>query len=559
MSRLTSHLARRIDLYILAGLILWVAFVGVTVTSDLSWPYDVDHFRDMAFTQTMAQGQWMSDPYYQGEYLWYNPLMPAIAAGVEVATGASVHVVYARLGAYLNLLGPIAFFFFVRRLLGPLAAIAATVVFLFVPPRGGQGWNSATYSPWLFPTTFAQSLFYLTLLAIHGLWTRRTVVRATVTGALLGATLLAHSAPSLMAFAVLVIGTLWRARGTPSGGGAPAWLPTLKELAIALGVATVISLPLTWAIVGHYGLRTLNEAPRSWVYELLLVENVGGLLRSHATVATLLALIGGFALARARSVNHEREILGWWAIINVALFARGYAAQVSPAVARFLPPLVPDFHYLFYLRALLAICAGHGFVVVVRWLVRTVAPVSARPAPYAARDNGPNGMPSGALALVGYTLVVVIVLLLAPRLTKRFDFGAAVGEAQTRASQLDVALYTWIRRSTAIDAVFLASDDTGQFVVGPTGRKLVAVGAAFSNPFVNLGARTTARDAMFAALSNGDQAAFCQDAIRYRVTHVVRDRGTIPDGQAPPPFMRREWTSASHELLTVTGCALSGR
>src|SRR6266542_2696920 len=184
MSRLREHLRKFFDIYVAVALIVFAARFGVEVTQTLAWPYDIDHFRDMAVTETIARGSWWTDPYYQGEYLWYNPLVPAIAAVAEVATDLPAHVIYARFGAYLNVAAPLAFYWLLRNTLGPLPALASLVVFLFVPPRGAQGWNTPTYSPWLFPMIFAQALYYAALLSLSRLWQRQTTWYRVSAGAL---------------------------------------------------------------------------------------------------------------------------------------------------------------------------------------------------------------------------------------------------------------------------------------------------------------------------------------------------------------------------------------
>jgi hypothetical protein len=58
-------------------------------------------------------------------------------------------------------------------------------------------------------------------------------------------------------------------------------------------------------------------------------------------------------------------------------------------------------------------------------------------------------------------------------------------------------------------------------VVGPSGAKVVAVDAPFSNPYVDWTARASARDAMFQALAKGDEAGFRATSTQYGVTYVL--------------------------------------
>src|ERR1700722_1670578 len=98
-----------------AALIGFVFFLGLRATSDLEWPCESDFFRDMGSAQTFLDGRPGSDPAYLGEFNWYNPLQPTLFAGLAWLTGLPLHVLYARAGAYLNLIGPIGFYILARQ------------------------------------------------------------------------------------------------------------------------------------------------------------------------------------------------------------------------------------------------------------------------------------------------------------------------------------------------------------------------------------------------------------------------------------------------------------
>lgn len=51
----------------------------------LEWPYDGDHFRDLAQAQVTLDGHPLSDPHYAGEFIWYNPLVSWVVAGGSAA------------------------------------------------------------------------------------------------------------------------------------------------------------------------------------------------------------------------------------------------------------------------------------------------------------------------------------------------------------------------------------------------------------------------------------------------------------------------------------------
>ena len=90
-----------------------------------------------------------------------NPFVPSLVAGVATATGRPIPLIYARLGAYLNLAAPLAFFALVAAWWGRLVGLAAVLAFLFFIPGRDPGWLAATYSPWLLPMHVGQGFAYL--------------------------------------------------------------------------------------------------------------------------------------------------------------------------------------------------------------------------------------------------------------------------------------------------------------------------------------------------------------------------------------------------------------
>jgi hypothetical protein len=76
-------------------------------------------------------------------------------------------------------------------------------------------------------------------------------------------------------------------------------------------------------------------------------------------------------------------------------------------------------------------------------------------------------------------------------------------------------------RGTGDGEVFLASHGAAQMIVGPAGRKTVAVQHFFSNPFVPYGPRASDRDHMFDFLKRGELEGFYPLARKYGVTGVI--------------------------------------
>ena len=80
----------------------------------------------------MADGSPVADPFYRGESIWYNPLVPGLVATLGHLGRHPVHVLYAQAGAYLNLLGPIAFFLLLDACFGLPAAVLATLHLVYL-------------------------------------------------------------------------------------------------------------------------------------------------------------------------------------------------------------------------------------------------------------------------------------------------------------------------------------------------------------------------------------------------------------------------------------------
>ena len=174
LTRKASNLATAV---VLVAACTAAAIQGVRATRGLRWPGDPDFARDIASAEAMAAGHPLSDPFYRGEWAWYNPLVPSLVAGVATTTGQPIPLIYARLGAYLNLAAPLAFFALVAAWWGRLVGLAAVLAFLFFIPGRDPGWLAATYSPWLLPMHVGQGFAYLALIAVAAAWREESALR----------------------------------------------------------------------------------------------------------------------------------------------------------------------------------------------------------------------------------------------------------------------------------------------------------------------------------------------------------------------------------------------
>ncbi len=447
----------------LAAIACAVALVAaLRAVRGLEWPPDEDNFRDVAAAQAALDGDPLSDPYYANEWIWYNPLVPWLVALVAAITGAPAALVDIQAGPWLNLLAPIGFYLVSARIAGRAAAGIALILFLFW--NGGfDGMASATYLPWLWVGNFSQGPFYFALLTILWCLEKPSRGRAAIVGVLGGLTFLTHTGPAL------VIGLV-----------ALATLP-VRLVAMAGACALVVASPFLYSILGQYHLRIINDAPLAWRYPYLTPEGMPDLLRANSGIIAA-GLVGAVWL-------RHRVALAWL-LASVGLLAYGLSRELVPA----LPPIVPAFHFWRCMLGALTLFAGAAL-----W--------------HACRSLGERR----AFAAVA-TVAVAAVWLNFSRYEHRSDY---IRDLTRRRDRREVELTTALRAASQRGDVVLGSPFVSLQVVGPSGRKAVAVGAMWSNPYVSLRARQRDQEAMLDALRERDQERFTVLARHYGVTHVV--------------------------------------
>jgi hypothetical protein len=488
-----------------AALGLAAAFLlGWRSTAGVIWPENLDLYREMASARSMQRGLWLADPYYLGERIWYNPLLPAIGAVLGAATGIPLPHVFTQGGVVLGLVGPIGFFVLARRLFGRSRATLSLLAFLFLTCGDWPNWAAASYSPWLMPMGFAQGLFYLVLATLvsapdHG----RRRRDAAIVGGWLGLVFLAHTAPALL-LGTIAVG--WIARG--GGSGRARW----RAIAILLGTAFVVSLPLSGTLLFHYHLRTLNPLPTSWRSELLAPESLLSQLPGLLRPADLLSLLGlGATVLRGRPPARA-HVVRWWLALSVFLFAVGSASPWLDRAGVPLPQVLPAHHFFFYVHAVRALCFGQGALLLVHILVRATG---------RRRLRRPSRRALAALAAT-----VLLCLAQLPVYLSREDFQYQRTRSLAWSAQPDrTATWEWIDRHARSTDVYYVAPEDAMRVVGPAGAKVVLTDAYFSNPYVDYAERARAFAAMGAALDRCDRTALASLLARYGVTHLVLAHG----------------------------------
>lgn len=467
----------------------------------ISEPYDLDQFRDIAAAQAAADGRYLADPFYAGETIWYNPLLPWTVAGVSRLRSVNIAKAFVQAGPFLNLLAPIGMFVMVTILFGPWPALLAVVSLLYLAPHDDPSWANPSYSPWLFVSTFTSGLFYLAVTVTCVAIRRGTRVWWCAAGMALGVVFMAHTAPALI-LGLMVLANVMTT-GTGQRGGSRA--SRLVALVLCLGVAMIASAPLLWSIVGRYGLHIVNPEPAAWRWPA--IDSVSLVLRRSAGISVFLAAIGLIAIAR-RAFNHvEERVMAAWVAAALGLFGYGYVARAPATILPSLP--VPGFHFFFYLRA-----AGHVLAALGVWEILTTATArvdrlaAASTQALVASAAGVAAIATAGLGWQGYR--------------EGRPFTVENGAARQRTfSQFESGLTSRLRGETAPGAVVLASPDYSLTEVAPSGRSVVAVPAAFSNPYVPFVPRARDQDRLLAALMARDSRAFVALARARGVTHVV--------------------------------------
>ena len=464
--------------------------LGMWAARNLHWPDDSDFFRDIAQARSFAGGNLLADPLYLGETTWYNPLVPGIVAGLSRITGTAIPTLYARAGAWLNMLGPVLLALLLARLFDPPAGLVALAVYLYGAPWGG-GASTPLYSAFLYSSFFAPALFFLTLL-VFAAFPEGKRRRYVLTGLLLGLTFLAHTAPFLILCVIFCIEALREARRD--------WRGASIRYGLLFGAAALAATPFLVSIIGHYHLTVRNPVPMQWNSRYVrwaALKQIPDGYTIAAGVALLALLVRGPRLGR--------RIVGGWLAACVAFVAYTFAAAEYEW-----PPVVPRHHPVLYLRILQPVLLGYGACLL--WSI--VRERAGRPRWLTAATVEPAKW----AATVGAASMVLLWAL--PGCIRQAGDPPRTGLVSDSFLQSGMDAYRWMR-SLRSDDVVLATDDRALITVGPTGAKTVAVDAIYGSLYVDAGPRHRARDDMFAALRRGDEPAFEALADEYAVTHVL--------------------------------------
>jgi hypothetical protein len=483
------------------------AFANVEpFTRGLDWPAMDDSYRELAGAQTMLDEGFGGDFAYRGEQIWYNPLTPSLVALEQRALGVPLPILVARMGPYVNLVTPIAFYVAITCLVDAWTALAALAAFLFITPNVFRPWEAAGYSAWLLPTNLGQGFLYAAWpLVLRAHTAARPFLWPALAGAALGLVFLTHTAPALILGAAVVMLALLR------GARTGEWRRAATGLAVTLGVALLVSAPLVLSIVGHYGLRTRNLFPAVSVDELLDLSNRKALLRKLilATPFVPAALALAHHLRRARTTPQGEVLLAWTAAILLFLGLSDLRLLAERAGLT-IPTVVPSFHFFLHFMALVSVGFGLALRYVARW-----------PESRSASAPGRKAVWSIPAPLAMCVLAATAVVWSLPAYFRRADVSLLSAWGAGYAASIPRGAYTWIRRETRPGDVFLTTDDLAIYLVGPAGRKVVATNKYYSHPYVDWERRDTDRDRLFELVRRADASGFDTLAAAYGVTYVL--------------------------------------
>jgi hypothetical protein len=488
-------------------------FYGIRATGDLTVPSDVDHYRDIGLAQTILDHRYGEDHLYQGETIWYNPLLSIIIANVSRLTGVEPVILAARGGAYFNLLAPIAFYALVTFLFDRRVALASTAAFLFaIIPPGTPSLASASYSPSVFGENLVQALFYFSLLAYAKALESRRLWWYIAVGVLLGITFLGQTAPAVILGVIIVTTSVknWIEEAR-SGSNKRSFFRGLGRLGLIILIAFVVSLPLTFSILGRYHLRILNSAPSNWMYPPLSLANIGSFTRENLSWFTVIAAVGLVALILERTNRPRRSLLLPWLTVCFVELSLNFIQQPHLHLM-----FVPAYHFLFYLKAIENMLFGVGLVFVCRWLSRDIAS-TVFPA-----MSGSSRLAFQLETLLILTGVVFFLAVVLPAYGSRWDFTGARERSKYQARSVDMDAYHWIlSHAQPEDVFFSVGGNLDLTVVAPAARKVVVTSIPeFSNPYVSYTQRFEAATLMWNELTAGSPNAL-STLKKYQVKYLI--------------------------------------
>lgn len=505
-------------------LILALAFqVGTHATEGLTWGTYVDFDRDASFARSVQEGHYGEDPLYRGESLWFTPLVFTFEAYASSALGMDLHVFQARAGAYLNLLVPLAFWFMARRLFGPVVGVAALLAHVCLMQGQEPGWAVSTYSPWFLPMIFCQCLFYFSIPLLARTFDSGSHRAWALMGAAAGVLFLGHAAPAIILVVLIAVRVLGSILGALREGNRPAAIRHVAHGAIAGSLFILITLPLTWYVVGDYMLDQKNRMPSAYTYPPLSLRHGDLFLFHNLTWVNALGLLGLVRLWRVQATTVVRLLRSWMLVIVCLLVYAYMAVALGEKTSIKLPQSVPAFHFYFYLKAVLAVGFGYGLCFLLERAIHALRPSHA-----------------SWSAPISVGIVCLIFLAVFPTYANRSDIAVVRLRALERSANVAAAdMRDRLVELVPWEAVVLCDEELSMEILMAAARKTVATASSMANPYVPPEPRIQAREELLSGLEQegtdlgATLAAFDVTFLLVR----VRDEGSMKNRTAWFPLL----------------------
>ncbi len=491
------------------------AFVRTLQSFDgIIYGHDQDSYRDLSNVYNLTEGNFGKDPSYIGEYMWYNPLVTFIETGVIKLTGISPMTVVTKGGAFLNLLSVFSFYFMVFYLFGSSIAIASTAAFLFFTSGNITSFGSATYSPWLYPLNIMQSIFYIGIVCCCKAFNKPGYVNFLIAGAITGIAFLGHTAPTLILLVITVsffLKKIYYAIKSKSLNEANEFIRFGLAFSI---VFIIVSLPLTFFVIGKYKLHMLNPITYEFTDPLFNWFNFSSLVKENFSFTLPLVIIGCYYILYKLDDNIKKSILSVWFVSCIVFFI--YTSSLVILRVKLglkLPGLVPSFHFFFYLKALQSVLFGIGFIYVLQFIFTRIKK---------------HNLITQQLSVYTTLFVLLISTLYYPVYSKRQDFYFLREYAlKQTSSSAEIELYYWLLKNSSINDVIVCEEHFACFPVMASGRKLVAAIATISNPYVNYVKRDNDRKFIVNSLQAGNPNGTTDLLNRYTVKFILLENSKV--------------------------------
>jgi len=499
-----------------AGLLVFflvMCFIPIQKSaSTYYWGYDNDNFRDMSNVNNLVSGNLTEDPTYLDECRWYNPMLHWIEAIIVKTTGIPVNLVISQGGPYLNILSPICFFLMVLVLFNFKVAICATAGFLFFTANDIPGYFSATYTPWLYPVTFVQFLFYLGVIAMYYAFLKLELKWFALLGIVTGLAFLGHTGPTVILIMQIGVLTSVLVYKIIKRTSEQTIYNVLKFAIVAAVCFIIISLPFTYIVIGKYHLKLINEATYEYAEPIFQLRNLPELFKINLSVSFIVSVFGLYAFVKSKIPVTIKHILYSWLVISILMYiyvtmAKFIRFHGGPS----LPGIVPSFHFFFYFKAVQSVFFGFGFV---ELMLRIFNFINTR---YANHRFSLRQINRGIVLLIA-----ALVIINYPGYLKRGDFYCVPEMANDENYWDQVEVYKWLTTQTGINDVVLCEERQITFPLLPSGRKMVVCSIDHTNPYVEYFDRKEDRDLMLDILKGsapGNKALFEEYKVKYMMTN----------------------------------------